>query len=137
MTLTPLLEASPLIQLHAVCAMTAFVLGIVQFGLPKGTTWHRALGWTWVALLATVALSSFGIRVLRPGAFSVIHVISAFTLITLPIAVLHARRGRVRRHAIAMVSLFLGALLIAGGFTLLPNRIMGRVVFGPPSSAAP
>jgi uncharacterized membrane protein len=29
-----------------------------------------------------------------------------------------------------MVWLFVGALLVAGAFTLLPQRIMGQVVFG-------
>jgi uncharacterized membrane protein len=29
-----------------------------------------------------------------------------------------------------MISLFAGALVVAGAFTLLPGRIMHRVVFG-------
>lgn len=48
----------------------------------------------------------------------------------LPLALGHARRGRIGSHRRAMLSLFFGALVIAGGFTLLPTRIMGRVVFG-------
>ena len=43
---------------------------------------------------------------------------------------LHARRGDIRRHAWAMAALFAGALIITGGFTLLPGRIMNRVLFG-------
>ena len=31
----------------------------------------------------------------------------------------------------AMISIFLGALVIAGLFTFLPGRIMHAVVFGP------
>ena len=37
MTLAPLLNASPAIQLHAFAAMAAFALGLVQFAAPKGT----------------------------------------------------------------------------------------------------
>jgi uncharacterized membrane protein len=48
----------------------------------------------------------------------------------LPVAVLHARRHRVQQHRIAMLSLFFGALVIAGLFTLFPGRIMYAVVFG-------
>jgi len=48
----------------------------------------------------------------------------------LPIAVLHARRHRVAAHRTAMMSLFIGALVIAGAFTLLPGRVMHAVVFG-------
>ncbi len=44
--------------------------------------------------------------------------------------VLAARRGNIRRHGSAMASLFVGALVVAGAFTLLPGRIMHRVVFG-------
>ena len=62
MTLAPLLEAAPAIPLHAFAAMAAFALGLVQFAAPKGTLPHRTVGWTWVALMAVVALSSFWIH---------------------------------------------------------------------------
>ena len=51
MTLAPLWAASSAIQLHAFAAMAAFVLGIIQFGAPKGTLPHRTLGWVWVLLM--------------------------------------------------------------------------------------
>jgi uncharacterized membrane protein len=130
MSLAPLLAAPRLYQFHAFLALFALGLGIVQLAAPKGTLPHRAMGYVWVTIMALIALSSFGITALHPGRFSFVHVISVVTLVVLPFAVLHARRGRVRRHAIAMVSLFVGALIIAGAFTLLPGRIMGHVVFG-------
>ena len=126
----PLLAAPPVYQVHAFIALFAFVLGFGQFALPKGTLPHRVMGYLWVGCMAVIALSSFGIQSLKPGSFSFIHVISVYTLIVLPFAVLHARRGRVRRHAITMISLFVGALVIAGAFTLVPGRIMHHVVFG-------
>ena len=132
MTLHPLLEAPLLSQIHAFLALAALALGTVQLAAPKGTFSHCTLGYAWVAIMAAIALSSFGIRVLAQGAFSFVHVISAIALAVLPFAVLHARRHRMRRHAIAMVSLFAGALIIAGGFTLVPGRIMHSVVFGAP-----
>jgi uncharacterized membrane protein len=45
-------------------------------------------------------------------------------LITLPYAIRNARRHAVPAHGIAMTSLFMGALVIAGAFTLVPHRIM-------------
>jgi uncharacterized membrane protein len=48
----------------------------------------------------------------------------------LPLAVVHARRHRVDRHRNAMTAIFVGALVIAGLFTLMPGRIMHAVVFG-------
>jgi uncharacterized membrane protein len=132
MTLAPLLDASPIIQVHAFAAMSAFALGLVQFAAPKGTLPHRTIGFIWVALMALIAISSFWIHSIRLwGPFSPIHLISIFTLVMLPLAVLHAHNHRVMQHRKAMISIFLGALVIAGAFTFVPGRIMHAVAFGP------
>ncbi|HWX58302.1 DUF2306 domain-containing protein [Bradyrhizobium sp.] len=132
MTLAPLLNAAPAIPLHAFAAMAAFALGLVQFAAPKGTLPHRTVGWTWVALMATVALSSFWIHQMRMvGPFGPIHLLSIFVLIMLPLAVWKAHRHQVGTHRWIMTYMFLGALVIAGLFTLMPGRIMNAVVFGP------
>jgi uncharacterized membrane protein len=131
MTLAPLLAAPPYTVLHAFAAMAAFVLGAVQLAGPKGTLPHRALGWLWAAIMATVAVSSFWIHGGRQfGGFSAIHLLSVFSLTMLPLGLWHAHRHRVRPHGVTMVSLFVGALVIAGAFTLYPGRIMHQVVFG-------
>jgi len=65
------------------------------------------------------------------GPWSPIHLLSILVLVTLPLAVLHARRHDIAQHRIAMLMLFTGALVIAGGFTFLPGRIMHAVVFSP------
>ena len=131
MTLAPLLNASPVIQVHAFAAMAAFVLGLVQFAAPKGTLPHRTIGFVWVALMAVIAISSFWIHSIRMfGPFSLIHALSIFTLVMLPLAVLHAHKHRVMQHSKAMISIFVGALVIAGAFTFLPGRIMHAVALG-------
>jgi uncharacterized membrane protein len=131
MSLSPLLQASPVIQIHAFAAMAAFVLGIVQFASPKGTIPHRVLGWTWAAIMAVVAVTAFFIHEIRLwGPWSPVHLLAIFTLVMLPLAVLHARRHRVERHRWAMVGIFTGGLVIAGLFTFLPGRIMYHVAFG-------
>jgi uncharacterized membrane protein len=131
MSLAPLLDAAPAIQLHAFAAMTAFALGIVQLSAPKGTLPHRTIGWIWVSLMAVVGLSSFWIHELRLwGPWSPIHLVSIFTLAMLPLAVWAAHRHAIDRHRRAMSGLFFGALVIAGLFTLMPGRIMYKVVFG-------
>ena len=58
-------DAAPAIPLHAFAALTAFVLGVVQFAAPKGTLPHRRIGWIWVGLMAAVAVSSFWIHQIR------------------------------------------------------------------------
>jgi uncharacterized membrane protein len=131
MSLAPLLDAAPAIQLHAFAATTAFVLGIVQFSAPKGTLPHRTIGGIWVALMVVVSLSSFWIHQLRLWeSWSPIHLLSVFTLVMLPLAVLAAHRHAVDRHRRAMIAIFFGALVVAGLFTLVPGRILHKVVFG-------
>ena len=131
MSFAPLLAAPVGTALHAFAAIGAFVLGIVQLALPKGTGWHRTLGWAWVALMAWVALSSFSISFLRQlGPFSFIHLISIFVLVQLPVGVLAARRRNIGMHRRVMISLFAGALVVAGAFTFMPGRLMHEVAFG-------
>ena len=76
MSLAPLLDASPAIQLHAFTAMAAFSLGAVQLAAPKGTIPHRTFGLLWVGLMLTVCISSFWIHELRVwGEWSPIHLL--------------------------------------------------------------
>jgi len=131
MSVAPLLDAAPAIPVHAFAAMTAFMLGVVQLAAPKGTLPHRTLGWIWVCLMLAVAISSFWIHEIRlVGPWSPIHLLSIFVLITVPLAVWKAHRHQVTDHRRIMISIFSGALVIAGLFTLLPGRIMHAVVFG-------
>ena len=131
MHLAPLLAAPAVIQIHAFAAIGAFALGILQLASPKGTIPHRTVGWIWAGLMLAVVLSSFFIHTIRMwGPFSPIHLLSLLTLVTLPMAVAHARRHLIERHRKAMMTLFVGALVVAGVFTFLPGRIMHAVVFG-------
>ena len=131
MTLAPLLNASPVIQIHAFAAMAAFALGLVQFAAPKGTLPHRTIGWIWVVLMVFVSGSAFFIHEIRLwGPWSPIHFLAIFTLVMLPLAVIHARRHQVVQHKRRMIGIFVGGLLIAGAFTFLPGRIMHAVAVG-------
>lgn len=131
MSLEPLLSATQPIPPHAIAAITAFLVGILQFILPKGTLLHRVLGYIWVTLMVLVAVSGlliFEIRLIGP--FSPIHLISIFALFSLFFAVRAARRGDITRHKSVMKPLFCFGLVLAGAFTFLPGRAMHAVLFG-------
>jgi uncharacterized membrane protein len=131
MSLAPLLNASPTIQIHAFAAMAALAVGVVQLSAPKGTLPHRAIGAVWVLLMVVVSVSSFFIHTIRLwGPWSPIHLLSIFTLGSLPLAVWYAHRHDVVHHRLAMISIFVGGLVIAGLFTFVPGRIMHAVLFG-------
>jgi uncharacterized membrane protein len=130
-TLTPLLDAAPIIRFHAAFAFAAIGLGAVQLLAPKGTLPHRTMGWAWAIVMILVAGTSLFIHTIRMwGPWSPIHLLSLFTLGVVPLAVLQARQHNVRAHRLAMLSIFTLALILTGLFTLAPGRIMNKVVFG-------
>jgi uncharacterized membrane protein len=126
-----LIAAAPLvIQLHIAGAVTALVIGSVLLAGVKGSGLHKRLGWTWVAAMALTAISSLFIKVIHPGHFSFIHLLSGWTLIALPMAIFAVKRRNVRLHRRAMTGMFVGGLLIAGLFTFIPGRLMWNVFLG-------
>ena len=131
MNLAPLTNAPFAIQLHAYAALAAFTLGLMQLARTKGTGSHRAWGYAWVGLMLVIAISSFWIQDMRVwGPWSPIHLLSIMVLVMLPLAIYFARVHRIRGHKLTMLGIFSGALIIAGIFTLVPGRIMHRVLFG-------
>ena len=79
--------------------------------MPKGTPLHRRVGTVWAGVMIAVALSSFAIR--GQGGFSAIHILSAVTLVAIPRAIWSRRQGRIRAHAIGMVTAYV-SLVLAG-----------------------
>jgi uncharacterized membrane protein len=131
MSLEPLLTSTAATKVHAFVALAAFAVGVLQLSRLKGDRLHRVLGYAWVAMMLAVAVSSFGIHELKQWrGFSWIHLLSIAVIVNAPLAVMYARQGNVSGHKLAMIGLFVGALVIAGLFTLLPGRIMHAVVFG-------
>lgn len=131
MTLTPLANATLMIQIHTALALAAAALTVAIFSLKKGSRYHRIMGWAWVIMMAVVALSSFWISTIKlVGPFSPIHLLSIFVLWQLFAAVRAARSHRIADHKRNMQGLAFGALLIAGAFTFLPGRLMNAVLLG-------
>jgi uncharacterized membrane protein len=126
-----LFAAQPLVlQLHILAALGTVALGGLIFSLRKGRAFHRTAGWIWVVLMATTAISSLFIVGINGDVWSVIHLLSGWVLIVLPLGVLAARRHRVEAHRRTMTGIFVGGSLVAGAFTFLPGRLMWRLVFG-------
>jgi uncharacterized membrane protein len=125
-----LIFASPLvIQIHLFAAVSAFLIGAALLLGVKGNLLHRAMGWGWVALMGTTAVSSLFITGINGDMWSFIHFLSGWVIIALPMAVAAARRHDVKAHRKAMMSMFLGGLVIAGAFTFIPGRLMWNVFF--------
>lgn len=124
-------DAPLAVQIHAISAVIAIILGPFVIWRRRRDTLHRVLGYVWVTEMATVALSSFWIVEARIiGPFSPIHLLSLWTLYVLWHGVAHARAGRVREHQGEMKGLYIYGMGIAGGLTFLPGRRLNTMLFG-------
>ncbi len=138
MSLTPLFTLPAHIQIHAIAAMLALLLGVVQIVLPKGTLSHKVIGVMWVVLMiAVVATSAFIGNKLGPsdplfGRFGFIHLFTVLGIYSITMGVLLIVRGgpSLKGHANSFVGLFVGGLIIAGALAFLPGRTLHNVVFG-------
>ena len=118
-----------ILKLHLGAALSALAIGLVIMARPKGVGLHKTLGWLWVGAMAVTAVSSFFLRGLNGGALSLIHLLSGWTVIVLPMGVAAIRSRNVVTHRRIMTNLYVGGLLIAGALTFIPGRLMWAVFF--------
>lgn len=138
MSLDPILSAPIAIQIHAFSATAAMLLGAAVLFRRKGTPLHKLMGRVWVALMLVVATSAIFINEIRLiGPFSPIHIFVVMTYFGIWEGIREIRRGNIVAHQASMKSLYLGALLLTGAFTLLPGRRMHAVLFGAESGWVP
>jgi uncharacterized membrane protein len=126
---SPLVEAGFAVQVHVAAALITFAVGLFLLFGPKGRGLHKPLGWTWVVTMAVTALSSLYITGLNGSQFSAIHGLSAWTILTLPMAVAAVHKRRIAEHRKMMTGMFLGGMLVAGLFSFLPYRTLWGVFF--------
>lgn len=123
-------EVPQTIWLHIATIAVALALTPVMLLGRRGTRLHRRLGWVWVAAMAITAASTFFIRTIDPGRLWFIHILSAWTLIQVPLLVLRARRHEHDKHRASVRGMVTGALIVAGIFTFPYDRLMGSWLFG-------
>ncbi|MBP6012631.1 MAG: DUF2306 domain-containing protein [Alphaproteobacteria bacterium] len=125
----PLLAAPASVQIHVAAALVAMAVGAVILLLPKGTGFHRTLGWIWVASMIIVAATSIMMIFDFRTGVNPLHAFTALTVISLWAGLTGIRRGNVQRHAGSMVGLYIGGLFIAAAFAFIPGRTMWQVFF--------
>src|SRR5436305_3692227 len=122
-------EWNLLIAAHAIGATFALMVGMLVLRTPrKGNRFHRRLGMTWMVAMYWTALSSFGIKALRPGHFSWIHGLSLWTLFSLTMALWAAKTGRRETHRVWVVGSYLG--LVGAGLAAMafPTRLAPQLL---------
>ncbi len=132
--LDPVWTADLPIQIHLATVIPAFVIGTyLIFFSTKGAPHHRALGYLYLTLMSITAVAALFIHQVNPGGpfgFSFIHLFVPLTIWGVYNAIVGARTHNIKRHRGAMIGLYVGGLLIAGGLTFLPGRVMYRIFFG-------
>jgi uncharacterized membrane protein len=123
-----------LAYLHLSTVLPAFGIGAFQLLRRKGTPIHKLLGKIYMVLMLATGLITLAMPAkVGPQIFNhfgFIHVFSLLTLLNVPIAYLAIRRGNVRAHRAAMISLYIGGILIAGTFAFMPGRMLHEWLFG-------
>ena len=118
---------TPLVYAHLATVLPAFVIGTYMIFSRKGSKNHRLMGKIYMALMMTTAVIALFIKAeVGPqlfGHFGFIHLFSMMVLFAVPKAYFAAMRHDRRAHAISMINVYVGGLLIAGGFTLMPGQI--------------
>ncbi len=130
--LTDLLHRQPLVFFHLLTALGALLIGALVMLRRKGNASHRAWGWAFVVLMASTAVASGFIRDdLAPNLAGItpIHFFTVFVLVNLPRGIWFIRQGHVQAHRKTMRGLFIGGCVVAGMFTLLPGRFLGRLLW--------
>jgi uncharacterized membrane protein len=131
------MEMSPVIAVHMTAALGALATGPVALwarraGAPHHPRLHRAFGYAWVTLMLVSAISALFIRdfsLPNLAGYTPIHVLVPVTLISLFGAFWKLAHGNIAGHRAVMRNLYIGACLVAGAFTLLPQRYLGRLVW--------
>ena len=123
-----------LTYLHLGTLAPAFVIGTYLLVRRKGTPTHRLLGKIYMgSMLFTAIVTLFMEAIVGPqflNHFGYIHLLSLFVVYTVPTAYTAIRAGNIAVHRRKMIGLYVGALLVAGGFTLTPGRLMHSWLFG-------
>ncbi|MBA2672998.1 DUF2306 domain-containing protein [Ramlibacter sp.] len=131
------MQMTPIIAVHMTAALGALVTGPVALwarrGLKQQPKLHRAFGYAWVTLMVVTAASAVFIRdfsLPNLAGYTPIHLLVPVTFAGLFGAFWSLARGNVARHRFIMQRLYFGACIVAGGFTLLPQRYLGQLVSG-------
>ncbi|MBU1352256.1 MAG: DUF2306 domain-containing protein [Gammaproteobacteria bacterium] len=127
------MQLTPIIAIHLAAALAATALGPIALWARKGRTQrprlHRAAGYAWVTLMVATAVSAIfisGGNGPRWGSFGLIHLLIPLTLGMLVVSFVLLARRNIVGHRQTMQYIYVGACVVAGGFTLLPNRLLGH-----------
>jgi uncharacterized membrane protein len=131
------MQLTPIIAIHMSAALSALVLGPIALWARLGRTlhprMHRAAGYVWISMMLTSALSAVFIRdyaLPNLAGYTLIHLLIPVTLAGLGLAFWAVLKQKYIAHRKAMQTLYWMACVVPGVFTLLPSRLLGKLLWG-------
>ena len=119
--------------LHLYTIIPCIVLGAINFMLRKGSPWHKFVGSAYMVLMMfTAIVTVFMPAHLGPTLFNhfgYVHLFSLLTIYSVPTAYIAIKKGNVTKHRNKLIGLYIGAIVLAGAFTLVPGRYLHTVLF--------
>ena len=118
---------------HLFTIIPCIFLGAYTLLINKVNPTHRLVGMIYMTLMVITSIialflpAKVGPRWLQH--FGYIHLFCVLTLVSIPYSLWQLKRGRIVGHKISMIMLYLGAIGIAGAFTLVPGRFLHTVFF--------
>lgn len=131
------MQMSHVIAIHLTAAVAALVTGPIALWARQGRQQrprlHRAFGYAWVTVMVITAVSAVFIRdysLPNLAGYTPVHILVPATFAALVLAFVQLARGNIGGHRATMRRLYFGACIVAGAFTLLPQRYLGQLVWG-------
>jgi len=130
------MQPTPLITVHMFAALAGTVVGAVTLWARRSggarPRLHRMAGHAWVLLMLVTAISALCIRdyqLPNLAGYTPIHLLVPLLFAGLLVAFGRLARRDIAGHRRAMRMTYGGACLVAGAFTLLPNRYLGGLLW--------
>ncbi|GAA0871679.1 hypothetical protein GCM10009117_08250 [Gangjinia marincola] len=124
-----------LMYTHLITVIPCIFLGAYLLLISKkGAGIHRLLGKIYLSLMFFTAIITLFIPAqVGPqflSHFGWIHLFSVITIQAVPQTIWSLKKGNIKAHQRSMILLYVGAIVIAGGFTLAPGRYLHELFFG-------
>jgi uncharacterized membrane protein len=82
-------------------------------------------------------LTAIFIQAINPGQYSLIHLLIPWTIGSMIYSIWNIKKFKKTKierykfaHMYSMIGVYVGALLVAGAFTLMPGRFFHHILFG-------
>jgi len=128
---------TPIVAIHLSFAVLALLLGPfalwARLGKVVRVRLHRAFGYAWVTCMLGAASSGIFIRdfhLPNLAGYTPIHLLIPVTFLSIWRAFAFLASGNHRGHRLTMQWTYAVACVITGLFTLLPQRYLGKLLWG-------